>query len=215
MKRRDDSSPGSASVDAAGAGGEFSEFALEEASDDKVLKSAFWLAVAVHLVLLVVNFPSLGPETVAEEENEKTVFVVQQHRFKPPPPPPPERIPQKRVERIPMPDPTPDDPEPLPREDPEPEIELPDVEVDVFAFPEAPPALDVPDGPIQVIGEVVKPEKIYAPQPAYTELARKARIEGLVIMQAIIDREGNVAYTTKSGGIPEARDHSEVLAHIG
>jgi peroxiredoxin len=30
----------------------------------------------------------------------------------------------------------------------------------------------------------------------------------------VVDREGNVAYTTKSGAIPEARDHSDVLAHI-
>ena len=34
-------------------------------------------------------------------------------------------------------------------------------------------------------------------------------------LTVVVDREGNVAYTTKSGGIPEARDHSDVLAHIG
>lgn len=33
-------------------------------------------------------------------------------------------------------------------------------------------------------------------------------------LTVVVDREGNVAYTTKSGGIPEARDHSDVLAHI-
>ncbi len=34
-------------------------------------------------------------------------------------------------------------------------------------------------------------------------------------LTVVVDREGNVAYTTKSGAIPEARDHSDVLQHIG
>jgi len=34
-------------------------------------------------------------------------------------------------------------------------------------------------------------------------------------LTVVIDGEGKVAYTTKSGGIPEARDHSDVLQHIG
>ena len=34
-------------------------------------------------------------------------------------------------------------------------------------------------------------------------------------LTVVIDAEGNVVYTTKSGGIPEARDHSDVLQHIG
>lgn len=33
-------------------------------------------------------------------------------------------------------------------------------------------------------------------------------------LTVVVDSQGNVAYTTKSGGIPEARDHSGVLEHI-
>jgi len=34
-------------------------------------------------------------------------------------------------------------------------------------------------------------------------------------LTVVIDAEGKVAYTTKSAAIPEARDHSDVLQHIG
>ena len=34
-------------------------------------------------------------------------------------------------------------------------------------------------------------------------------------LTVVVDRQGNVAYTTMSGGIPLARDHSGVLEHIG
>ena len=90
-----------------------------------------------------------------------------------------------------MPDPTPDDPEPIPVEAPPPRIELPPVDPGAFTIPEAPP-LDVPPGPIPVGGDVQKPEKVHAPPPRYTEAARRARIQGVVIVQAIIDKSGVV-----------------------
>jgi peroxiredoxin len=34
-------------------------------------------------------------------------------------------------------------------------------------------------------------------------------------LTVVIDAEGKVVYTTKSGAIPEARNHSDVLQHIG
>jgi TonB family protein len=49
-----------------------------------------------------------------------------------------------------------------------------------------------PAGPLQVGGEVLAPVRIHAPQPQYTEAAERARIQGVAIAQAIIDKEGNV-----------------------
>jgi len=34
-------------------------------------------------------------------------------------------------------------------------------------------------------------------------------------LTVVIDGEGTITYLTKSGAIPEARDHSDVLQHIG
>ena len=47
-------------------------------------------------------------------------------------------------------------------------------------------------GPFPTGGDVTKPEKIYAPQPQYTEEARRARIQGVVIVQALLDCNGFV-----------------------
>ena len=45
---------------------------------------------------------------------------------------------------------------------------------------------------LRVGGDVKAPIAINRVEPQYTEVARKARIEGMVIIEAIIDRNGNV-----------------------
>ena len=55
---------------------------------------------------------------------------------------------------------------------------------------------DWPPGRALVIeGDVVKPRKISAPQPYFPESARRAGAQDLVLLQAIIDREGCVVDT--------------------
>ena len=45
---------------------------------------------------------------------------------------------------------------------------------------------------MRVGGDVAAPVKLFAPQPRYTEMARKAREEGIVIVEAVIDETGTV-----------------------
>jgi len=171
---------------------EFAAFAREDAEDRKVLRVSLWGAVGIHVLLLLINFPALTAQPREVEAKDKKIFVIQTPRFKQQPPPPENPV-LLREKRVPMPDPDPDDPEPVRIEDPRPPLELPyDTSID-FVIPDAPPPIDdQPVGPIPVGGDVVAPVKIYAPQPQYTEIARRARIEGIVIVQAIIDKEGNV-----------------------
>jgi protein TonB len=47
-------------------------------------------------------------------------------------------------------------------------------------------------GPLRVGGNVKPPVAVLRVDPIYTEVARRARVQGIVIIEAVIDRQGNV-----------------------
>lgn len=51
-------------------------------------------------------------------------------------------------------------------------------------------------------GDIRRPAKIFAPPPRFTEIARRARVQGVVIVQAVIDRHGSVAALKLLKGLP-------------
>src|SRR5207249_7101781 len=57
---------------------------------------------------------------------------------------------------------------------------------------EAPPEPPKDEGPLRVGGDVNAPVVTHRVEPAYTDIARKGRITGVVIVEAIIDSHGNV-----------------------
>lgn len=67
-------------------------------------------------------------------------------------------------------------------------------------------------GPLQAGGSVSKPVKIYDPQPQYTEEARRARIQGVVILQAVIDCDGFVTDINVLKGLPLGLTEAAILA---
>jgi len=185
------------------AAGDFATFAAEYEQDNKTLRNAIIVAAVFHLILLAIHFPKLSADMTAKDKKAK-VYVVQQVRFKQPPPKQEKEIPQRKKKKVPIPDPTPDEPEPIRLPDEEqPEIDLPDTDL-VFDIPEGPPPAN--DGPIIVAGDVRPPEKVHAPPPVYTEMARKARIQGVVIVQAIIDKTGDVNNVKILKGLPMGLD---------
>ncbi len=166
--------------------------------------------IVFHALLFVVSFPSMRPRAHQAAQSPKA-FVVQAVRFKPPPPARAEPIPQRKTKKIPIPDPTPDEPEPLIREE---LIEAPQLEIDgiadvLFDLPEAPSPAG-PPGVMWVEGDVVAPTKTYAPLPNYTEEARQARIQGVVILQAVVDTLGQVDYVKVLKGLPQGLTESAV-----
>jgi periplasmic protein TonB len=58
--------------------------------------------------------------------------------------------------------------------------------------PPPPPAARPTHEILRVGGDVKEPQVIYAPQPVYPVLARTGRIEGVVIIDAVIDENGRV-----------------------
>lgn len=166
------------------------------AEDNKPFKVAWIAALVIHFALFLTVFPDFG-ETVAVEEEREAVVIK---RYKPPEPPkeqPKKKVVKKKTARVPIPDPTPDEPEPIVERDVEyietEEMDRADTDYTVGEPPSGPPVID--QGPMRVGGEIQAPERIHYVNPEYPELARRARLQGVVIIEAVIDREGNVKDT--------------------
>ncbi len=147
-------------------------------------------AIAVHAGLLSLQLPKVS-EIQAEPEAKPHIVLEQTPRFKPPEPKPIE-LRQPRARKEPIPGPLPDDPEPLVQDaEIERVLELP-VTDDLFDFPPGPPPLPQDSGPRVISGDVEPPVVLQKIHPKYTEIARRARRQGIVVLKAVIDREGNV-----------------------
>jgi protein TonB len=68
------------------------------------------------------------------------------------------------------------------------------------------------DQPIRVFGAVKRPEMLSGAQPRYTEPARRARIQGTVILEAVIDQKGRVTDLRVLKGLPLGLDQSALDA---
>jgi protein TonB len=70
----------------------------------------------------------------------------------------------------------------------------------VGGLPDAPPPPAAT--PVRVGGDIREPRKILDVTPVYPELAARARVEGIVIIEATIDTRGRVANATVLRGVP-------------
>ena len=192
-------------------------YLIDDPREGRRLRLAVAAAIACHLPLLLL--PKLGSEVAAAPEVEEPAAVVLHHvRFRPPEPPPtPPATPparQERAVRVPVPDPTPAEPEPL-RELELPPLPEPLPENVVFVVPEPPEppaAEEAPPEVLRVGGRIARPRQIEAPRPAYTEPARRARIQGPVILEVRLDAGGRVEDVQVLRGLPFGLTESAVEA---
>lgn len=186
---------------------------LAEQSEDRQSMKVAWIgALIFHFLLFITVFPSVGGTEFVAQEQEAVVIK----RYKPPTPPkdqPKRKTVKKSAARVPIPDPTPDEPEPIVAEEVE-FVEDTEIPVDtdfVVGMPAGgPPVID--QGPMRVGGDIQQPERIQYVQPEYPELARRARLEGPVILEATIDRQGNVINVTVLRGLGLGLDDAAMEA---
>ena len=178
-------------LEAGGNGDIYSLFWREDVEERRGLRFSLVGAVIVHAVLLLITFPNVYSGEIDDHAKKQRVFVVQNPRFKPPEVPV-TQLPQVQARRVPIPDPDPDDPEPLRLDDIRNDVRLPNIDPDlIITVPSAPP-VPASNEPLVIGGDVVAPVREHFVAPKYTEMARRARITGSVVLQTVITREGRV-----------------------
>lgn len=65
---------------------------------------------------------------------------------------------------------------------------------------------------VSVSGDIVPPRKLVSPSPQYSEIARKARITGVVELEVRIDEFGNVRDARVIRGLPMGLDQAAIDA---
>lgn len=172
--------------------------------DRKVAAWALGIALALHAVILVARMPDWGPDPVRVDAPVEQAMKVQFLEPPPPAPPPPAPEPPKpEVKKIARPDPTPDEPEPVVKPEPPPAPEEP--------APSPVPVAPQQMGPIRV-SPGQGPGLIKKVEPIYPPVARAARLEGKVVLDAVILADGSVSDVTVVESANPMFDQAAIVA---
>lgn len=147
----------------------------------RIVSRALAAALVLHATILAAKMPDWGPDPVRVDAPAEQSMKVQ---FLRPPPPPkaPPKPPEPVAKKVPRPDPTPDEPEPIAAAPPPPEP----------STSTAPPSPAQAMGPIRV-SPGQGPGLIKKVEPRYPPIAQAARVEGTVVVDAVILRDGSVS----------------------
>ena len=184
----------------------------------KPLQVAAVLSFLFHILLFFMVFPSFGNRVliltqevlVLKQLAEPAALAggESQPEFIQPEPKP--TVPEPKPDLVPIPDPTPNAPEPIRKKEIE---EIPqiiaeiasDVNIGDISAPPGPPARGSGTGPVDGAGPgtgdggiytigsgVTMPQILQQTTPSYTDDAIKSKVQGTVILQAVIRKDGTV-----------------------
>ena len=180
----------------------------EDKEDGRSLRTSMVVALVVHVAFLFATIPTLASKEI-EEPAQKLVRLAPTPKFKKPPVTE-KKILEPRTTSMPMPSRDPDKIEPW-VQDVDVDVEPPFVPIDTLIgeLPGPPPG---PTGPIRVGGNIKAPVRLHHVLPQYTEIARKTRTQGTVIVEAVIGKDGRVRSTKVLKGLPFGLDDEAVKA---
>jgi protein TonB len=209
-------------------------------NDKRALRVAMCFALLFHFLLFVVRFAAETGVFIPDNRQLITLRNLAgppsmggggSH-----PKTAPKRIemPKPKPQPLPFPDPTPDEPEPLyePIQETAPQIVAQVANDFSIGDVTGPPGAGgfggtgrgtgsgsgvgsgsgpgIGDGVYGIGGGVKAPVAIFQPLPLYTEDARKARVEGIVLLQAIIRKDGSVDSFRVIRGLGYGLDESAI-----
>jgi protein TonB len=189
----------------------------EEVRRARTLRRVMVAAAGVHL--LALTLPLVAPETLPPRVIRLEPFLLAPtpHIRRPQPPDPaPTRSPRTPLHRAtPIPVPGPAEPELVVRPFEPAPVEIapwtaPLSALEEIAPPAAPP--DDPDAVVDFGAGIEAPVRLGGEPPRYTELARRVRAEGTVVVEATIDREGRVTEARALRGLPWGLTESALRA---
>src|SRR5687767_3395406 len=181
------------------------------------------VSIAIHLLVLlaVVIVPLMTAEALPEPTSVVKAFFVEPQAAPPPPPPPPPPAPKAQVQprAVSTPQPVQENKFTAPIETPD-EVK-PEEGIDlgveggvpggveggvpggvvggiVGGMPDAPP----PPTAVRVGGQIKEPKKLKHVAPAYPDIAKQARVQGVVILECTISPQGKVTDVKILRGIP-------------
>jgi len=152
------------------------------------------LCIALYAGLALLWMPGLSFSGRVWDVDKEETKPQKRKVLKPPPEKPLERVQtkDKKNKKMPMPDLTPEDPEPVVEPDPPPEPEILPTDDWEIGIPDGPPE---PQGDtIARVGQVGVEPPIFTKKvsPKYPERAVKIRLQGYVILEAILRKDGSV-----------------------
>jgi periplasmic protein TonB len=177
----------------------------EDTSERRPVVWALAIALVLHAGILAARMPGWSDPVRMEKPEEEVAMKVQFLQPPPPPPPPeapPPEPPRPEKKKIARPDPKPDEPEPIvtpPPRPPEPPRDYVPSPVPAPPAPApAPPAPAPAPAPPEQMGPIrVSPGQgpgiIKKVEPLYPPMAKTARLQGTVVLDAIILKDGTVS----------------------
>ena len=180
------------------------------------------VSIGIHAIVLlvVVVVPLLTSQELPEPTSAVRAFFVEPAAPPPPPPPPPPPAPKAPQTKV-MPKVQPNEPPKFTAPTEVPEEIKPEEGLDlgvqggvtggveggvpggvvggvVGGLPDAPP----PPQAVRVGGQIKEPKKLKHVNPTYPDIAKQARVQGVVILECTISPQGRVTDVKVLRGIP-------------